>query len=149
MSASHPLPPQLAHIVAEMQRLDQKGKFERLLDYADQLPPLPAHIASHHDAMRQVDACITPIFVQAELRQGRVQFYLDVSPNTPTMRGYSSLLLSAINDQPPAVILAIPHDIHIQMGLSHVLAPQRLNEVAHVLQAMQSLTRSLVNASQT
>lgn len=149
MLAPHPLPPKLAHIVTEMQRLDRRAKLEYLLDFADQLPPLPAHIASHHDAMRQVDACITPVFVQAELRQGRMQFYFDVSPNAPTMRGYCSLLLSVLNDQPPAVILAIPHDIHIQMGLSQILAPQRLNEIVHVLQAMQRLARSLAEEAQT
>ncbi len=146
MTMTDTVPPRLQAIIDEMNHLNGREKLESLLDYADELPPLPEGIASRHDDMLQIHECITPVFVHAELKQGRMQFYFDAPPEGPTMRGYAALLQKGLNGETPEAVLAVPNDIYYQMGLHRVLSPQRLNGVAAVLAYMKRLAARFISA---
>lgn len=147
MTMTDTVPPRLQALIEKMHDLDGREKLESLLDYADELPPLPDGIATHHDDMLQIHECITPVFVHAELKDGRMQFYFDAPPEGPTIRGYAALLLKGLNGETPEAILAVPNDIYYQMGLHRVLSPQRLNGVAAVLAYMKRLATRFLAAS--
>ena len=80
------LPPRLQAIVEEFQDAEGREKLDLLLEYAQSLPPLPAWLAEQHNDMDQVHECMSPVFVYAEQRDGRMQFYFDVPPEAPTVR---------------------------------------------------------------
>ncbi len=147
MTMNDTVPSRLQALIEEMNTLNGHEKLESLLDYADELPPLPDGIALHHDDMLQIHECITPVFVHAELQDGRMQFFFDAPPEGPTMRGYAALLLKGLNGETPETILAVPNDIYYRMGLHRVLSPQRLNGVAAVLAYMKRLATRFVAVS--
>ncbi len=149
MTMTDTVPPRLQALIAEMNALNGHEKLESLLVYADKLPPLPDEIAMHHDDMLQIQECISPVFVHAELQDGRMQFVFDAPSEGPTIRGYAALLLKGLNGETPEIILAVPNDIHYRMGLHRVLPPQRLNVVAAVLTNMKRLATRFVAASKS
>lgn len=147
MTTTGVIPANLQAIIDEFNELQGQEKLELMLEYADDLPPLPTWIKSRHDEMTQIHECITPVFVHAELQNGRVQFYFDAPPEGPTMRGYAAMLLKGLNNETPETILAVPNDIYYQMGLHKVLSPQRLNGVAAVLAYMKRLAMRLMQTA--
>jgi cysteine desulfuration protein SufE len=76
--------------------------------------------------MEQVHECQTPVFLFSELVNGRVQLYLDIPPESPTVRGYAAILLEGLNNASPAQIRATPEDVYILLGLHEAITPQRL-----------------------
>ena len=57
------------------------------------LPPLPEWLLAKRDSMEIVHECMTTVFVHVEKDgDGRLTFYLDVPPESPTVRGYATIL---------------------------------------------------------
>jgi cysteine desulfuration protein SufE len=139
MSGTSALPPRLQAIVDEFQDAEGREKLHLLLEYAESLPPLPAWLAAQHDDMDQVHECMTPVFVHAEQRDGRLQFYFDVPPESPTVRGYAALMAEGLNGATPDEVLAVPGDFFNAMGLQPVISYQRINGISAILAHMKRL----------
>lgn len=133
------LPPRLQEIVEDFQWAEGREKIEMLLDYSERMPPLPEWLQASHEAMDQVQECMTPVFVQAEENQGRLKFYFDVPPESPTVRGYAAILAEGLDQTTPEEILAVPEDFFHAMGLEGVLTHQRLNGMVAILAHMKRL----------
>jgi cysteine desulfuration protein SufE len=133
------LPKRLQEIVEDFQLVQGTEKLEYLLEFAENLPPLPAWLAEKRETMDQVHECMTPVFVHAENKNGRLHYYFDVPPDAPTVRGYASLLSDGLNNLTPEEILQIPHDFYVQMGLQNVITAQRLNGISAMLAHMKQL----------
>jgi cysteine desulfuration protein SufE len=148
MATETGLPPRLQEIVEEFELAEGAEKLELLLDYARKLPPLPEYLHGHRDAMDQVHECMTPVFVNAENRGGKLEFHFDVPPESPTVRGYSALLQEGVAGSTPEEILQIPPDFFMTMGLQDVLSPRRLQGVSTILAYIKRLaTKELANAA--
>jgi cysteine desulfuration protein SufE len=133
------LPPRLVEIIADFQLAEGREKLELLLEYAESLPPLPGWLTRHPNRMDRVDECMTPVHVFAETKNGRMQFYFDIPPQSPTVRGYASLLSEGLQNATPEQVLQVPADFYLQMGLHQVLTSQRLNGIAAILVHMKGL----------
>ena len=72
------------------------------------LPPLPERLAAQRDQMEQVHECQTPVLLFTELADGKVRFYLDIPLESPTVRGYASILVEGFQDATPAEVLKHP-----------------------------------------
>lgn len=127
------LPPRLQAIVDDFAVCEGQEKLELLLQYAQQLPLLPAGLQDKRDQMETVPECMTPVFFHAEMQEGRVYFYLDVPEESPTVRGYASIIWQGLNGCTPAEVLAVPVDFYTGMGLQTVLSTQRLNGIRAIL----------------
>lgn len=136
MSQSDSIPPRLQAIIEEFQSSDRSEKLELLLEYADRLPPLPAHLQGH-SGMEQVHECMSPVFLQAELSEHALVFHIDVPPEAPTIRGYAALLMEGLEGATPQMVLGVPGDFFQAMGLHQVLSPQRLNGISAILAYMK------------
>lgn len=132
MSAQHPIPEQLQDIIDQFQASDRQEKLELLLEFSDQLPPLPEQYREHV-GMEQVHECMSPVFVVAERAGAGIVFHFDVPPEAPTTRGYASILAAGLNGLTPEAVLAVPGDFFQTMGLHEVLSPQRLNGITAML----------------
>lgn len=133
------LPARLQEIVDDFQWAEGREKLEMLLEYSERMPPLPEWLQSAHESMDQVAECMTPVFVQAEEQDGRLNFYFDVPAESPTIRGYAAILGEGLKGTTPQEILAIPEDFFHAMGLEGVLTHQRLNGMVAILAHMKRL----------
>ena len=133
------LPPRLQAIVEEFQDAEGREKLDLLLEYAESMPPLPAWLADQHNDMDQVHECMSPVFVYAEQNDGRMQFYFDVPPESPTVRGYAALMAEGLNGVTPDEIIAVPGDFFNAMGLQQVITFQRIKGISAILAHMKRL----------
>lgn len=134
------LPANLATIVEDFALCEGREKLELLLQYAENLPPLPQRFAADRASMEQVHECMSPVFVAAERTPtGGIHYYFDVPAESPTVRGFAAILGEGLNGQTPQTILQIPNDFFTQMGLEKVLSSQRLNGMSAILAYLKRL----------
>lgn len=130
--AETPLPPKLNEIVSEFRSLDREEKLEMLLEYAEQLPPLPNEFKTGKP-LEHVDECQTPIAIATERQGEAIQFHFDIPPESPTVRGFAEILRSGLVGVTPQDVIALPGDLPYTMGLQSALSPQRLNGMHFML----------------
>ena len=141
--SSGTLPTRLQEIVTDFGYVIGREKLEYLLEFADALPPLPARLADKRNEMDEVHECMTPVFIYLESEeQDGLQFYFDVPPESPTVRGFAEILRAGLNGSSPAELLAVPDLFYLEMGLGDVLTGQRLNGIGAILAHMKQLVRA-------
>ena len=130
--ASTPLPPRLQEIIDEFTSLDREEKLDALLEYSEQLPPLPEQF-KNGQPLEHVDECATPIAIATERDGQQITFHFDIPPESPTVRGFAAILRQGLTGVTPQDVLALPGDVYYTMGLQSVLSPQRLNGMHFML----------------
>lgn len=133
------LPPRLQAIVEEFAASDGREKLQLLLEYAEDLPALPAWLRERHDEMQPVHECMTPVAVYGERHDGGMRFYFDVPEESPTVRGFAAILGDGLHGATPEEVLAVPNTFFYAMGLDQVLTYQRLNGMAAMLAHVKRL----------
>jgi cysteine desulfuration protein SufE len=118
-----------------------------LLEYAQQLPPLPAHLAEHPERLEPVPECQSPLFVTTELDEGRVRIYADAPAEAPTTRGFAGIFHAGLDGEPAEAVLAVPDDITARLALAEVVSPLRLRGAAALLGRIQRQVRERVAAA--
>jgi cysteine desulfuration protein SufE len=136
-------PPALQAIIAEFQEAEPRDRLEYLLEYAMDLPELPDRFQERRNDMEQVHECQTPVFLATELQNGHVHFFLEVPEESPTVRGYASILLAGFNDATPVAVLSTPEDVYLLLGLQDAISPQRLRGLHSLLVYMKRQVRNL------
>lgn len=133
------LPPRLQEIVDDFQIIRGREKLEYLLEFAEMLPPLPDWLEEKRAELEQVHECMTPVFVFAEKKDGKVSLHFDIPPESPTVRGYAEIIRAGTEGLTPQEIVAIPHDFYLEMGMGEVLSGQRLNGMGAILNYVKQL----------
>ncbi len=109
--ADAPLPPSIERVLQRFRAMGREEKMQALLSYARRLEPLPGRLAALDRAPFNVPECQTRVDIFPESRDGRIHFYADINARqSPTVAASLGILFSAVNDHPPAVMLAIPAD---------------------------------------
>ena len=120
-------------IVAEFADLDPRERLELLLEFAENLPPLPERYQAERDSgLHRVPECQTPVFIWVELPEGKVQIHADVAPEAPTVKGFVGILVDSFNGQPPETVLATPADLLQRLGLLESLGMVRMRGLAAI-----------------
>ncbi len=143
----HAVPEALQEIIETFREASQEDRLDMLLEYAMNLPDLPEELHNARDTMEQVHECQSPVFLLAQLHEGKVRYYLDVPREAPTVRGFAGILHEGLNDATPAAILATPNDLYQQLGLHQVLSPLRLRGLMALLSRMKRNARELTEAA--
>ncbi|MCS6827454.1 MAG: SufE family protein, partial [Caldilinea sp.] len=130
-------PPALQAIIEEFREASPRDRMEYLLEYAMSLPPLPERYVAQRDSMEQVHECQTPVFLATEIDGDGVHFYLDIPPESPTVRGYAAILAEGLNGARPEEVLATPEDVYMLLGLHEVITPQRVRGLHALLLYMK------------
>lgn len=133
------IPARLQEIIEDFQWCEGREKLELLLQFAESMPPMPERLADRTNNFEQVNECMTPVFVRAENKAGKLHFYFDVPESSPTVRGFASVMMTGLNGNTPEAILQVPGDFYLQMGLESVLTHQRLHGIAAILAHMKAL----------
>jgi cysteine desulfuration protein SufE len=130
------IPPRLAEIAADFSAASREEKLELLLEFSEQLPPLPPELRDHR-GLERVHECMSPVFVIAQRNGEQIEYYIDVPPEAPTIRGFAAILREGMNGLTPEQALAVSSAFIQQMGLHQVLSPQRLNGINALLVYMK------------
>ncbi|MGB9737841.1 MAG: cysteine desulfuration protein SufE [Chloroflexus aggregans] len=141
------IPPRLAEIAAEFSAASREEKLELLLEFSEQLPPLPPELRDHR-GLEQVHECMSPVFVIAQRHGEQIEYYIDVPPEAPTIRGFAAILRQGMNGLTPEQALAVSSAFIQQMGLHQVLSPQRLNGINALLVYMKRQALRLLEGEQ-
>ena len=122
----------LADVVADFQEVQGQDKLRLLLEFADELPPLPADL--EEAAMEPVPECQSPLFLHVDAADRQhVRLYFSAPAEAPTTRGFASILAAGLDNQPAADILAVPDDFYADLGLAALISPLRLRGMAAML----------------
>ncbi len=126
------MPEALAEVVSEFAEVNGQDKLTLLLEFADELPPLPADL--EEAAMEPVPECQSPLFLHVDASDTeRVRLHFSAPAEAPTTRGFASILAAGLDGQPAADILAVPDDFYAELGLAKLISPLRLRGMSAML----------------
>lgn len=139
------LPPGLADIVADFEGLADPEKLQLLLEFAENLPPLPPRYADHPELLEPVPECQSPIFLIAEVDstgpEPVARLYFSAPPEAPTTRGFAGILYEGLDGLPVDQVLAVPADLAMRLPLAAVVSPLRLRGLSAMLARLQRQLR--------
>ena len=135
------IPARLQEIIEEFSWLEGQEKLQLLLEYSEKMSPLPDWL-DKDSQMEQVHECMTPVFVHAEIEDGGMIFYFDVPPQSPTVRGYATILGEGLHSATPEQVVGLPNTFYQEMGLQQVLTTQRLNGIGAILAHLKRLAKA-------
>jgi len=150
------LPGKLQGIIEDFQSVPDPERLELLLEFSEELPPLPERYAGHEDEMEQVIECQSPLFLAIELEDPAagaapegdggspapagsptpdsvVRIFVSAPPEAPTSRGFASVLAQGLDGLPAGQVLGVPEDISSRLGLQKALTPLRLRGMSAML----------------
>ena len=123
----------LNDIIDSFSSADYRETLDMLIDYSESLPELPERFIPDRDNdMNRVHECETPVFIWVEVNNDVADIYADVPPESPTVRGLVSILVSAFNGANTDDILSAPVDLLSQLGLAQKLGIRRVRGLSAV-----------------
>src|SRR6202035_2670036 len=126
------MPAPLAEVVSDFAELQGQDKLTLLLEFANDLPELPADL--EEAAMEEVPECQSPLFMHIDAHDpNRVRLYFSAPREAPTTRGFASILAAGLDEQSAADILAVPADFYTDLGLAALVSPLRLRGMSAML----------------
>ncbi|MCW2625986.1 MAG: cysteine desulfuration protein SufE [Mycobacterium sp.] len=126
------MPAPLAEVVSDFKEVEGQDKLQLLLEFANELPPLPADM--EQAAMEPVPECQSPLFLHVDAAdRGKVRLYFTAPAEAPTTRGFAAILAAGLDKQPAADILAVPDDFYSDLGLAALISPLRLRGMSAML----------------
>jgi cysteine desulfuration protein SufE len=137
------LPGGLREIVEEFRSATPRERLELLLEYSQDLPDLPDHLADRRDELEQVHECQTPVFLYTEKNGEGVHFHLDIPQESPTVRGYAAILADGFDGAAPEAVLNSPDDVYNLLGLNEAITPQRLRGLHALMLYMKRQVKNL------
>ena len=124
----------LEKVIPRFKAADRTTRLETLLDYSRKLPPLPERFRDERARdEHRVDECQTPVFLWVEVADQKVHIHADVPPESPTVRGFISLLAKSLDGAAPADVARVPDDLLDQLGLSETLGMTRTQGLTAIL----------------
>jgi cysteine desulfuration protein SufE len=133
------LAPRLEEIVEDFKLCEGQEKLELLLSYAERLQDPPVDFAERYGPMDAVYGCMTPVSIGARKADPGLIFYFDIPRESPTVRGFASILAEGLRGVEPENILRLPNDFHMAMGLEATLTHQRLSGFSAILAHLKRL----------
>lgn len=126
------VPDALAEVVGEFQQFAGQEKLQLLLEFANELPALPAHL--EEAAMEPVPECQSPLFLDVDATdREHVRLYFSAPAEAPTTRGFAAILAAGLDGQSADDILAVPDDFYSELGLAALISPLRLRGMSAML----------------
>jgi cysteine desulfuration protein SufE len=127
-------PEKLDLIAEEFAELEPRERLELLLDFAENLPPLPSQYEEQRlKGEHRVHECQTPVFIWTNVADSRVQIHAWVAPEAPTVKGFVGVLREAFHDAAADEVLSVDHDLVRRLGLVEALGMQRMRGLHAIL----------------
>jgi cysteine desulfuration protein SufE len=140
------LHPRLQEIAEDFAAVPDKDRLQLLLEFSEDLPPLPAKYADQHDLLEQVPECQSPLFLAVEVGDdGVVHLFFDAPREAPTTRGFAGILHSGLDGLDADEVLDTPGEFPSRLGLQDLVSPLRLRGMAAMLARIKRQVREQRN----
>jgi cysteine desulfuration protein SufE len=128
------LPDALAQIRADFHELEIRDRLQLLLEFANELPELPARYTEHPDLLERVEECQSPVFIFVEVDDDEIVHLFATAPKeAPTTRGFASILVQGLAGLSVQQVLEIPDDFPQDLGLTEAVSPLRVRGMTAML----------------
>jgi cysteine desulfuration protein SufE len=140
------LPAKLAETREDFLALGVKDRLQLLLEFSNELPALPDRYAERPDLLERVEECQSPVFMFVEVDDGIVHLYATAPAESPTTRGFASILAQGIEGLTVQQVLDIPADYPQSLGLAEAVSPLRVRGMTGMLARTKRQLRERVAA---
>lgn len=131
------LPESFTQIVEDFNDLGPSDRVQLLIEFSENLPALPSHLADHPELLEPVPECQSPIFLHVELDgsgpDAPVHVFFSAPPEAPTTRGFAGILAEGLEGLNAGEVVGVPTDVTNMLGLAEVISPLRLRGMAGML----------------
>ena len=128
------LHPRLQEIADEFGDVPESERLQLLLEFGQELPPLPARYATQRELLEPVPECQSPLFLAVEISPNEtVHLFFDAPQEAPTTRGFAGILHAGLDGLTADEVLATPGEFSSQFGLQDLVSPLRLRGMAAML----------------
>jgi cysteine desulfuration protein SufE len=128
------LPASLAEIRDDFLALEQRDRLEMLLEFSNELPELPARYQDHPDLFERVVECQSPVYIFVEVDEHDIVHLFATAPReSPTTRGFASILAQGLAGLTADEVLAVPDDYPQMLGLTQAVSPLRIRGMSALL----------------
>jgi cysteine desulfuration protein SufE len=132
----------LQEIADDFSALPDRDRLQLLLEFGQDLPPLPDRYAEHPDLLEPVPECQSPLFLAVEVdAEDTVRLFFDAPPEAPTTRGFAGILYAGLDGLNAAQVLQTPGEFSAQLGLQDLVSPLRLRGMAAMLARIKRQVR--------
>jgi cysteine desulfuration protein SufE len=135
----------LDEIAEEFAELEPRERLELLLDFAENLPPLPPDLQAQRDAgEHRVPECQTPVFLWVLPEGDVVRVHGDVAPEAPTVKGFVGIMVEACSGARPQEILAADPNLVQRLGLVEALGMVRMRGLSAIVNRIRRETQQVL-----
>ncbi|WP_022891941.1 SufE family protein [Agromyces subbeticus] len=140
------LPARLAETRDDFLALGVRDRLQLLLEFSNELPELPERYADHPDLFERVEECQSPVFIFVEVDEGRVHLYATAPAESPTTRGFASILAQGLDGLTAQQVLDVPADYPQSLGLGEAVSPLRVRGMTGMLARIKRQLRERLAA---
>ena len=135
------LPEALSQTQDDFLDLGDQDKIQLLIEFADELPDLPAHYKDHPELLEKVEECQSPVYIFVDVEDRTVQVFATAPEQAPTTRGFASILVQGLSGLSVDEALSIPDDFPSTLGLNTLISPLRVRGMTGMLARMKRQIR--------
>jgi cysteine desulfuration protein SufE len=135
------LPEVLSQTQDDFLDLGDQDKIQLLIEFADELPDLPAHYKDHPELLEKVEECQSPVYIFVDVEDRTVQVFATAPEQAPTTRGFASILVQGLSGLSVDEALSIPDDFPSTLGLNTLISPLRVRGMTGMLARMKRQIR--------
>jgi cysteine desulfuration protein SufE len=140
------LNPRLQEIAEDFSAMPGKERLQLLLEFSEELPPLPARYADDHDLLEPVPECQSPLFLAVEVDSDvTVHLFFDAPREAPTTRGFAGILHAGRDGRDGDAVLGPPGECPSRLGLQDLVSPLRLRGMDAMLARIKRRVREQRN----
>ncbi|RXZ50743.1 SufE family protein [Agromyces fucosus] len=141
------LPARLAETRDDFLALGVRDRLQLLLEFSNELPELPERYADHPDLFERVEECQSPVFIFVEVLDDRVHLFATAPAESPTTRGFASILVQGLDGLTADEVLDVPADYPQSLGLGEAVSPLRVRGMTGMLGRIKRQVRERVAAA--
>ena len=131
---TYELPPALSDTRDGFVELSESDRLQLLLEFSEELPALPRQYADHPELLERVEECQSPVFIFVDVHENStVSVYATAPEQSPTTRGFASILVQGLSGLSVTDALAIPADFPDTLGLTKLISPLRVRGMTAML----------------
>lgn len=129
------------NLAEEFSTAGVRDRLDFLLEFSDNLAPLPQRYLDHPDLLERVEECQAPVFLFTEVEGGVVSTFFSAPEEAPTTRGFAGILHELLNLRSVEEVLAFSEDFPDTLGLAEAVSPLRLRGMRAMLHRLKRQVR--------
>jgi cysteine desulfuration protein SufE len=128
----------LQEVVDQFQMLDPDFRLQMLLEYSEKLPSLPEALHEARDkGLNRIEECQSPVYLWVEVEDEAVDIHADVPEESPTVRGFVSVLVNTLDGASPDEVADLPLDLLTQMGIGSLIGMTRTRGLTAIIRRIK------------